>query len=91
LARGDVFIVKLAPQEQDEQGWTAYEDFSPEFLEYCLARNKKEIESYLHFRYGLAAQNALFPGIWADHRSQWLDMIYREHRSHLAVVDPVQD
>jgi hypothetical protein len=49
LAAGDVFIVKLAPQEQDEQGWTAYEDFLPEFLEYCLNRNSMEIESFSTF------------------------------------------
>jgi len=82
LAAGDVFIVKLAPQEQDEQGWTTYEDFLPEFLEYCLNRNSMEIESYLHFRDELAAQKALWPGMWAqDNRSRWLDEIYREHRS----------
>jgi len=50
-----------------------------------------EIESYLRFRDELAAQKAIWPGIWAqDNRSQWLDMIYREHRSRLAAVKPVQ-
>jgi len=36
LAAGDVFIVKLAPQEWDEHGWAVYEDIPPEFLEYCF-------------------------------------------------------
>ena len=41
-----------------------------------------EIESYLHFRDELAAQKALWPGIWAqDNRSRWLDEIYKEHRT----------
>ncbi|KAF2463100.1 uncharacterized protein BDR25DRAFT_203855, partial [Lindgomyces ingoldianus] len=33
LAAGDVFVVKLAPQECDEHGWTDYKDFPTEFLE----------------------------------------------------------
>ena len=71
LVVGDVFIVKLAPQEHDEHGWTAYEDFLPEFIEYCLNRNRMEIESYLRFREELAAQKAIWPGIWAeDNRSR---------------------
>ena len=81
LAAGDVFIVKLAPQECDEHGWTVYEDFPPEFLEYCLARNRVEIESYVRLRDEMVAQKAIWPGTWAqDNRSEWLDAIYRERR-----------
>jgi len=30
---GDVFLVKMAPQEYGEYGWAAYEDIVPEFLD----------------------------------------------------------
>ncbi|KAL5429359.1 hypothetical protein PMIN04_000163 [Paraphaeosphaeria minitans] len=30
---GDVFIVKVAPHEYEKEGWAAYEDVSPAFLE----------------------------------------------------------
>lgn len=30
---GDVFLVKMAPIEHDENGWAVYEDFLPEFLQ----------------------------------------------------------
>jgi hypothetical protein len=39
LAAGDVFIVKLAPQECDEHGWAVYEDIPADFLELpCITR-----------------------------------------------------
>ncbi|KAI9866352.1 MAG: hypothetical protein M1813_001474 [Trichoglossum hirsutum] len=38
-AAGDVFLVKLAPQEFGEHGWAIYEDIPPEFLELpCTTR-----------------------------------------------------
>jgi hypothetical protein len=33
-AYGDVFVVKLQPHEHGEHGWAAYDDISPEFLQW---------------------------------------------------------
>jgi hypothetical protein len=38
---GDVFIVKVAPQEKDEHGWAVYENLSKQFL-YLLYEGPKE-------------------------------------------------
>lgn len=82
-AAGDVFLVKLAPGELDEEGRTAYEDIHPGFLEYCLTRNRMEVESYFRFRDELRAQNALWPGWNQDDRHLWLDEMYRERKSQV--------
>jgi hypothetical protein len=42
---GDVFLVKLAPQEKDDNGWAVYEDVSSAFLE-VLANGP--LESFGH-------------------------------------------
>jgi hypothetical protein len=33
MSRGDVFVVKLAPEEWGEHGWAVYEDVPVRFLE----------------------------------------------------------
>jgi hypothetical protein len=47
---GDVFIVKMGPQEYGPYGWAAYEDITPEFLELLALEPLKSWREDVGFR-----------------------------------------
>jgi hypothetical protein len=47
---GDVFVVKMGPQEYGPYGWAAYEDITPEFLELLAAGPLKSWREDVGFR-----------------------------------------
>jgi hypothetical protein len=47
---GDVFVVKMGPQEYGPYGWAAYEDITPDFLELLAAGPLKSWRKDVGFR-----------------------------------------
>lgn len=45
---GDVFLIKLAPQEKDENGWAVYEDVGLEVLEVLACGSVEGFKCALH-------------------------------------------
>jgi hypothetical protein len=48
---GDVFVVKMSPQEWGPYGWAAYQDIAPEFLELLAAGPMKSWREDVDFRW----------------------------------------
>jgi hypothetical protein len=48
---GDVFVVKMGPQEYGPYGWAAYEDITPEFLELLSTGPLKSWKEDVGFRW----------------------------------------
>ena len=48
---GDVFLVKVAPEEYEENGWAVYEDILPQFLD-LLVEGPLEVRMKTHWAFG---------------------------------------